>query len=58
MGITESNGFELLRLIRKEFFLLSRSETLGYREQCAKFRVKKTDHSPDIVRSLATVQLD
>ena len=29
LGITESNGFELLRLIRKEFSLLSRSEALG-----------------------------
>jgi len=53
-GITESNGFELLRLIRKEFSLLSRSEALGYREQCVKFRVKKTDHLPDIVREVQT----
>ena len=30
LGITESNGFELLRLIRKEFSLLWRSEALGY----------------------------
>eukprot|EP00434_Breviolum_minutum_P004907 symbB.v1.2.004329.t1/scaffold188.1/size279614/18 len=50
LGITESNGFELLRLIRKEFSLLSRSEALGYREQCTRFRVKKSDHLPDIVR--------
>ena len=54
VGITESNGFELLRLIRKEFSLLSRSEALGYREQCVKFRVKKTDHLPDIVREVQT----
>ena len=54
LGITESNGFELLRLIRKEFSLLSRSEALGYREQCVKFRVKKTDHLPDIVREVQT----
>ena len=52
LGITESNGFELLRLIRKEFSLLSSSEALGYREQCVKFRVKKTDHLPDIVREV------
>ena len=38
LNITESNGFELLRLIRKEFSLLSRSEALGYRDQCIKFR--------------------
>ena len=36
-GITESNGFELLRLIRKEFSLMSRTEALSYREMCLKF---------------------
>ena len=50
LGITESNGFELLRSIRKEFSSLSRSEALGYREQCISFRVKKSDHLPNIVR--------
>ena len=50
MGITESNGFELLRLIRKEFSLMSRSEALGYPEQCLKLRVRKTDQVLDIVR--------
>ena len=54
VGITESNGFELLRVIRKEFSLLSRSEALGYREQCVKSRVKKTDHLPDIMREVQT----
>ena len=57
LGITESNGFELLRLIRKEFFLLSRSEALEalrYRDQCIKFRVRKSDHLPDIVREVQT----
>ena len=58
VGITESNGFELLRLIRKEFSLLSRSEALGYREQCVKFRVKKTDHLPDIVREVRSADRD
>ncbi len=38
-GITESNGFELLRLIRMEFSLMSRTEALSYREQCLKFLV-------------------
>eukprot|EP00434_Breviolum_minutum_P043704 symbB.v1.2.038971.t1/scaffold6269.1/size19506/2 len=54
LGITESNGFELLRLIRKEFSILSRSEALGYRDQCTKFRVRKSDHLPDIVREVQT----
>ena len=54
LGITESNGFELLRLIRKEFSLLSRSEALGYRDQCIKFRVRKSDHLPDIAREVQT----
>ena len=52
-GITESNGFELLRLIRKEFSLMSRTEALSYREQCLKFRVRRgLDHLLDIVREV------
>ena len=51
-GITESNGFELLRLIRKEFSLMSRTEALSYREMCLKFRVKRTEHLLDIVREV------
>ena len=51
LGITESNGFELLRLIRKEFSILSRFEALGYRDQCTKFRVR-SDHLLDIVREV------
>ena len=52
-GITESNGFELLRLIRKEFSLMSRSEALGYREQRLKFRVRHgKEHRPDIIRGV------
>ena len=54
LGITESNGFELLRLIRKEFSILSRSEALLFRDQCTKFRVRKSDHLPDIVREVQT----
>ena len=54
-GITESNGFELLRLIRMEFSLMSRTEALNYREQCLKFRVRRGwDHLPDIVREVET----
>ena len=51
-GITESNGFELLRLIRKEFSLMSRTEALSYREMCLKFRVKRTEHLLDIIRAV------
>ena len=52
-GITESNGFELLRLIRKEFSLMSRTEALSYREQCLKFRVKRsTERLLDIIREV------
>ena len=54
-GITESNGFELLRLIRMEFSLMSRTEALNYREQCLKFRVRRgLDHLPYIVREVGT----
>eukprot|EP00434_Breviolum_minutum_P044116 symbB.v1.2.039362.t1/scaffold6515.1/size17451/1 len=51
-GITESNGFELLRLIRKEFSLMSRTEASRYREMCLKFRVKRTEHLLDIIREV------
>ena len=52
-GITDSNGFELLRLIRKEFSLMSRTEALSYREQCLKFRVKRSaEHLLDIIREV------
>ena len=51
-GITESNGFELLRLIRKEFSLMSRTEALSYREMCLKFRAKRTEHLLDIIREV------
>ena len=52
-GSTDCNGFELLRLIRKEFSLMSRTEALSYREQCLKFRVRRgVDHLLDIVREV------
>ena len=40
-GIQEANGFELLRLLRREFSLMSRPEALQYREACLKYTVKK-----------------
>ena len=52
-GITESSGFELLRLIRMEFSLMSRTEALSYREKCLKFRLRRgVDHLLDIVREV------
>ena len=51
-GITESNGFELLRLIRKEFSLMSRTEALSYRKMRLNFRVKRTEHLLDIIREV------
>ena len=42
-GIQEANGFELLRMLRREFSLVSRPEALQYREACLKFTVKKAD---------------
>ena len=36
-GMQAANGFELLRLLRKEFSLLIRPEALQYREACLKF---------------------
>ena len=35
-GIQEANGFELLRLLRREFSLMSRPEALQHREACLK----------------------
>ena len=42
-GIQEANGFELLRLLRREFSLMSRPEALQYREACLKYTVKKSE---------------
>ena len=42
-GIQEANGFELLRLLRREFSLMSRPEALQYREACLKCTVKKSE---------------
>ena len=42
-GIQEANGFELLRLLRREFSLMSRPEALQYREACLKYMVKKSE---------------
>ena len=42
-GIQEANGFELLRMLRREFSSMSRPEALQYREACLKFTVKKAD---------------
>ena len=42
-GIQEANGFELLRMLRREFSLVSRPEALQHREACLKFTVKKAD---------------
>ena len=55
-GIQEANGFELLRLLRKEFSLLSRPEALQYREACLKFTVKKADRHQllDVLREVST----
>ena len=36
-GIQEANGFELLRLLRREFSLMSRPEALQYREAYLKY---------------------
>eukprot|EP00435_Cladocopium_sp_Y103_P056323 s696_g19.t1 len=42
-GIQAANGFELLRLLRREFSLMSRLEALHYREAALKYTVKKAD---------------
>eukprot|EP00435_Cladocopium_sp_Y103_P073860 s702_g45.t1 len=42
-GIQAANGSELLRLLRREFSLMSRPEALYYREAALKYTVKKAD---------------
>ena len=42
-GIQKANGFELLRLLRREFSLMSRPEALRYRKACLKYTVKKSE---------------
>lgn len=55
-GSAESNGFEMLRLIRREFSLLSRTEALHYREQTLKYSIRKPqiDTLPEILREIHT----
>ena len=48
-GLTESNGFELLRLIRKEFFDVQDGSLELPRDE---FRVKRTEHLLDIIREV------
>ena len=40
-GAADANGYELFRLIRREFSIYSRQEALYYRELVLKFTVKK-----------------
>ena len=53
-GIQEANGFELLRLLRREFSLMSRPEALQYREACLKYMVKKSERHAlmDVLREI------
>ena len=53
-GIQEKNGFELLRLLRREFSLMSRPEALQCREACLKYTVKKSDRHllMDVLREI------
>ena len=53
-GIQEANSFELLRLLRREFSLMSRPEALQYREACLKYTVKKSERHAlmDVLREI------
>ena len=53
-GIQEANGFELLRLLHREFSLMSRPEALQYREACLKYTVKKSERHllMDVLREI------
>ena len=54
--VHDFNGFELLRLIRREFSLFSRSEALHYKELVLRFAVKKptVDGVVDALREVQT----
>ena len=56
-GIQEANGFELLRLLRREFSLMSRPEALQYREACLKYTVKKSERHllMDVLREIGQI---
>ena len=55
-GSADSNGFEMLRLIRREFALFSRTEALHYRELTLKYSIRKPqiDNLPEILREIHT----
>ena len=55
-GAADANGYELFRLIRREFSIYSRQEALYYRELVLKFTVKKPsiDGLIDVLREIQT----
>ena len=55
-GAADANGYELFRLIRREFSIYSRQEALFYRELVLKFTVKKPsiDGLIDVLREIQT----
>ena len=55
-GAADANGYELFRLIRREFSIYSRQEALYYRELVLKFTVKKPsiDGLIDFLREIQT----
>lgn len=46
------NGYELLRLIRMEYSLKTRGETIQARDDVLKTRISKYDDLPDLLRQL------
>ena len=55
-GAADANGYELFRLIRREFSIYSRQEALYYRELVLKFTVKKPSIAGliDVLREIQT----
>ena len=55
-GVHESNGFEFLRLLRREFAIFTRGEALHYREAIMRFSVSKPSVD-GLMESLREIQM-
>ena len=51
-GIGNTNGFELMRLIRLEFSIRTRSEALHFRDEVIRFKVVTYESLPDLIRQV------
>ena len=50
MGLGSSNGYEIIRRLRQEFYLQTRSEALTVKNEVLNLKVKRYDNLLDLLR--------